>query len=397
MEFFRDTKFDFMGVRKYGIVLSVVLLVASILGLFVHQRLNIGIDFAGGTQLTFRFDEAPDVERLRQLLAEAGVTDPQIQRFGEEGLNEVLIKTPLIEGSEEGSRDLVEAAFDRAFNAERGDRLDLNRRGTDAVADLLLDSDPDAQLALGRLEARAHYEQVAEAILEPRREDGLIESWSELDGVVGVSPAARDLLEERAYLGRYAILGAENVGPQIGSELRSKGLWAVGLSLLGMMIYIWLRFELRFGIGAVVASLHDVLITLGLYAYVNYEFNLTTIAAFLTVVGYSVNDTVVIFDRVRENMRRTRRESLESLLNLSVNQTLSRTALTSGTTLLAVTTLYAFGGEVIRGFAFVIIVGVIVGTYSSVFVASPVVLWWERLFGREARAGRKSARTARAA
>jgi preprotein translocase subunit SecF len=212
-----------------------------------------------------------------------------------------------------------------------------------------------------------------------------------------VSPAARDLLEERAYLGRYAILGAENVGPQIGSELRSKGLWAVGLSLLGMMIYIWLRFELRFGIGAVVASLHDVLITLGLYAYVNYEFNLTTIAAFLTVVGYSVNDTVVIFDRVRENMRRTRRESLESLLNLSVNQTLSRTALTSGTTLLAVTTLYAFGGEVIRGFAFVIIVGVIVGTYSSVFVASPVVLWWERLFGREARAGRKSARTARAA
>lgn len=396
MEFFRDTKFNFMGARRFWIGISIVLVIGSLLGLFVHRRLNIGIDFAGGTQLTLRFAETPDVEQLRRLLDQAGIKDPQIQRFGEEELNEVLIKTPLMEEREEGSRGMVEEIFDDAFNTEAGGRLDLNKRGADSVASLLLEVDPDAQLALGRAEARAHYDQVAEAILEVRREDGLIGSWSELEGVEGVSEAALAALEERSYLGSYAILGAENVGPQIGAELRNKGLWAVALSLIGMMIYIWLRFELRFGIGAVVASIHDVLITLGLYAYFDYEFNLTTIAAFLTVVGYSVNDTVVIFDRVRENMRRTRRESLENLLNLSINQTLSRTVLTSGTTLLAVTTLFVFGGEVIRGFAFVIMAGVIVGTYSSVFIASPWVLLWERLFGREARASRKSTRTAHA-
>jgi preprotein translocase SecF subunit len=152
--------------------------------------------------------------------------------------------------------------------------------------------------------------------------------------------------------------------------------------LIGMLIYIWLRFELRFGVGAVVASLHDVLIVLGLFSLLGFEFNLTTIAGFLTVVGYSVNDTVVVFDRVRENLRRNRREPLLQVMNLSLNQTLSRTVLTSGTTLLAIGSLLLFGGDVLRGFAFIITVGVIVGTYSSIYIASPITLLWEQWFGK---------------
>ena len=153
------------------------------------------------------------------------------------------------------------------------------------------------------------------------------------------------------------------------------------------MAYIWYRFELRFGLGALVALVHDVSIALGAYAVLGYEFDVTSIAAFLTVVGYSVNDSVVIFDRVRENLRRNRRDPLAEVINRSLNQTLSRTLLTSGTTLLPVGTLFLFGGDVLRGFSFVLMMGVIVGTYSSIFVASPMVLLWERFRASGGRGG----------
>ncbi len=154
---------------------------------------------------------------------------------------------------------------------------------------------------------------------------------------------------------------------------------AIVFSMLGMMGYIWIRFELRFGLGALVALIHDVIIALGIFVVLDFEFDLTTIAAFLTLIGYSVNDSVVIFDRLRENLRRSRRQSLVEVINLSLNQTLSRTLLTSGTTMLALGTMFLFGGDVLRGFSFVLLVGVLVGTYSSMFVASPIVLLWERL------------------
>jgi preprotein translocase subunit SecF len=188
----------------------------------------------------------------------------------------------------------------------------------------------------------------------------------------------------------------ENVGPQIGEELKTKGILAVVMSLIGMLAYIWLRFELRFGIGALMASVHDVLVCLGLFALAGFEFNLTTIAAFLTLVGYSVNDTVVIFDRVRENMNKNRRQPLIEVMNESLNQTLSRTVLTSGTTLLAVTCLLIFGGDVLRGFAFVLTVGIVVGTYSSVYIASPFALLWEQMFGSDRRARRSAAKATQA-
>jgi preprotein translocase subunit SecF len=297
MEILRDTNIDFMKYRKAWVIVSLALIAVAIFSVFVHGQLNIGVDFAGGTQMTVQFQQRPDVERLREVIAGAGIPEPQIQSYGGQEENQVLIKTRLIEGSAEGSRERVETAL------------------------------------------------------------------------------------RQANMGEFNILSVESVGPQIGRELRRQGFWAVALSLLGMLAYIWFRFELRFGIGAIMACVHDILVTLGLFALFDFEFNLTTVAAFLTVVGYSVNDTVVIFDRIRENMRKTRREPLVDVMNKSINQTLSRTILTGGSTLLVLACLLYWGGEAIRGFAFVIFIGIIVGTYSSIYIAPPFTLLWERYFG----------------
>ena len=167
----------------------------------------------------------------------------------------------------------------------------------------------------------------------------------------------------------------EFVGPQVSEELFWDGVMAVAFSMIGILVYVWFRFEWQFGLAAIIALIHDVLSTIGLFSLLNMEFNLTTVAAVLTIAGYSINDTVVVFDRIRENLRKFKKMPLPQLLNDSINQTLSRTVITGGTTLAAVVALYALGGEVIRGFSFAIIWGLIVGTYSSVCVASPLLLY----------------------
>lgn len=167
----------------------------------------------------------------------------------------------------------------------------------------------------------------------------------------------------------------EFVGPKVGDELIRAGVTAVLLSLAAMLIYIWFRFELQFGVGAVIALLHDVVLTIGMFALLGWEFNLSTVAAILTIAGYSINDTVVVYDRVRENLRKYKKMELVDLLNLSINDTLSRTLLTSVTTLIALLALFFFGGQVIRGFSFAMIWGVVIGTYSSIFIAVPLLLY----------------------
>jgi len=376
MQFLTDTNIDFMRLRKPLGIFSTLLVVVALAYVFFIGHLNIGIDFAGGTQIALRFQEQPELDQLRDLLNQAGIESPQIQRYGVESKNEVLIRTATVAGSEEGSSAALLGALDAQFNAGQAAGFDLNREGPESLAALLLRLDPSG---LNPIEGADNpYVTVADEIIDLRRDRGLITEWSEVQSLPGVSPEVASAVEQNSRLGSYAILSVENVGPQIGNELREKGVLAVLFSLIGMLIYIALRFELRFGVGAVVAIIHDVAITLGLYALIHYEFNLTTIAAFLTLIGYSVNDTVVVFDRVRENMDKVRKEPLRSVLNQSLNQTLTRTVMTSGTTLVAVATLYVLGGEVLKGFSFILMVGVIVGTYSSVFVASPVVLLWER-------------------
>jgi preprotein translocase subunit SecF len=180
----------------------------------------------------------------------------------------------------------------------------------------------------------------------------------------------------KGNLGNFTVVGTEIVGPAVGQELTRKGSWAMGLSLLAILAYIAFRFQFSFAVGAVVATIHDLLVTLAFLAFFQYDLTLNVIAAVLTVSGYSTNDTIVIFDRVRENLRSMRRDSLINIINHSVNQTLGRTVLTAGTTLMSALALFFFGGDVLRGFAFTLIVGVITGTYSSVFIAAAIVTFW---------------------
>ena len=172
----------------------------------------------------------------------------------------------------------------------------------------------------------------------------------------------------------------EMVGPKVGEDLRRKGMLAVTFSILGMLMYIWWRFELRFGVGAIFCLIHDVIITLGALSLTNKPVDLPIIAALLTVVGYSVNDTIIISDRIRENLKKMGRGRLPDIVNKSINQTLSRTCITAGTTLMVVVALFFLGGEVIHDFAFTLLVGIVAGTYSSIFIASPLLIVWEKLF-----------------
>jgi len=216
----------------------------------------------------------------------------------------------------------------------------------------------------------------------------LIADFQQLRAVPGVTLSVINFLNNNFYLSSYAVRNTQIVGPKVGGDLRRQALYVTLAGLGAMLVYIWFRFELIYGIAAVIATFHDVLITLGIFSLLNAvgypgtEITLTVIAALLTLVGYSMNDTIVVFDRIRENVRLSKREDLYTLVNRSINQTLSRTILTSGLTFMAVLSLSLFGGEVIHGFALVLVVGVIIGTYSSIAIASPVLVFWRQRGGR---------------
>lgn len=193
----------------------------------------------------------------------------------------------------------------------------------------------------------------------------------------GITDTVTQAMETKFGKGSFEVMRAELVGPRVGKELRTRALLAVAFATLLMGAYIWFRFELRFGIGAAIALVHDVLIAAGALSLANYEIDLTVVAALLTVVGFSVHDTVIVCDRIRENMRKSRRESMATIINRSINETLSRTVLTTGTAILVILSLFFLGGNVIRSFAFTLLVGFIIGTYSSIYIASPIVLWMD--------------------
>jgi preprotein translocase subunit SecF len=265
----------------------------------IGSPLPLGVDFKGGTQVHVKFKQTPDINRIREAVAAAGIKDATIQsiqsEINESGGNEVLIGLP--EQQDESSLDL----------------------GRQQVVDAL----------------QAHYDNPFET------------------------------------------LNVDVVGPTVGHQLETKALLATLWSMMGMLVYLWFRFQLIYGVAAVVACFHDTLITVGAFALLNKEISLTVIAAILTLVGYSMNDTIVVFDRIRENLRLNRRESLPDVVNRSINQTLSRTVLTSGLTFLTVLSLYIFGGQVLRGFSFALVVGILIGTYSSIAVAAPMLVAWQ--------------------
>jgi preprotein translocase subunit SecF len=380
MRIIGETHIPFLSYRKVALSLSTVVVLAGIsliaFGIANPGRgigLNFGIDFAGGTQVIVKFSDQPDLGRLRATLGGLESGTPVIQRFDEAEKNEIIIRVENPEGEEGDFTKPIIDLLHADYNRDAADRFDLNTQGSQALTDLLVDIDPDS--IGGDAEAKAlHYTAMADAVLSFRKERGIFSSVDQLEAVDGLSDAARSALSGRATVGAFSLLGAESVGPAVGADLQKQATLAISLSLLGMLIYIWIRFQLPYGVGAAAALFHDVLITLTALVLTGREINLPTIAAILTLVGYSVNDTVVVFDRVRENLRLRRGEDLESLMNDSINQVLSRTFITSGTTMIVVLSLYIFGGDVINTFAFVLLVGILVGTYSSIFVAAPVAL-----------------------
>ena len=292
MRFLKETNIDFLSMRRFGFVISGSFILAGIVSLLLQGGPLLSIDFTGGTLAQIRFEEAPDIAKVRSALEALDVGIGEVQTFGTP--NEILIRLQLSQNAENLTTEL-KAALQAQFP---GQSIDFRR--------------------------------------------------------------------------------VETVGPKIGSELKGKAFFAVFTAIIGILIYISIRFELKFAIGAIVALIHDVLITLGVFSILNYEISLAIIAAFLTIVGYSLNDTIVVFDRVRENMKLLKNIDQKTIFNKSINESLSRTIITSLTMFAVVFTLYIAGGEVIRYFAFAMIVGVIVGTYSSIYVASPVVFLWQQ-------------------
>ena len=384
IQLFQDRHYQFMKYRRQW---ALAALVGSLFGVsvfFFRDRLNVGIEFAGGTQVIVEFREPPPPDQLRKALATAGLGDATIQRYGGADSGQYMIRTRLRGGGEEGHGQEILAALTRIYNGGQRAGVDLNLDGPDNIGAALLQADPLQLRSSDPVAAGQEYEKAGERIAEARRKSGLFRDWSEVARVpeVGAETVAA-LQQQGARLGNLARMGQEVVGPTIGAELRERGAWAVALSMLAMMAFIWVRYELRYGIGAVIAIFHTVLVVLGLYALLDFEFNLTTVAAFLTLVGYQVNDSVVVFDRIRETLHRTRRHgSFEQLVNEAVNQTLSRTLLTGGTVLAVLAAMLVLGGEVLRGFSFVMFVGILVGTYSSIWVAASFSLLWEDMLQR---------------
>ena len=309
----KQTRFDFLGKRKIALVISSVLMLVSIASLFT-KGLNLGIDFTGGTLVEVGYQNAVQIESVRAALQDNGFDDAVVQHFGTP--RDVMVRLPA------------------TFSRESVNAAEISSSVMEAL-----------RLPFGEL---------------------LVESPN--------SAQQQCVLNETTVDCQVQMRRVEFVGPQVGDELANEGGLAMLYALLGILVYVTFRFEWRFAVGSVIALVHDVAITVGTFSLFQLDFSLPVLAAVLAVIGYSLNDTIVVYDRIRENFRKMRKSDIVEIMNSAINQTLPRTILTSLTTLLVVVTLLLLGGEVIRGFSLALFIGVIIGTYSSIFVASPAVM-----------------------
>ena len=315
-----NSNINFLGQRKFAAVISCILIIAGVFSL-VTKGLNLSIDFTGGSVIEVKYDQPANLDQIRQTLVDNGHSKAVVQNFG--SVNDVMIRVPVNVQAETATEETV---TEEAVTEEKGQEVA---------------AEPTEQVA--------NNAQITAKIFS-YLEDAIVDN------------------------DKVALSRVEFVGPQFGKELVEKGILALIYALGFVMIYVALRFEWKFGVGSVIALVHDVLITIGVFAVIQMEFSLAVLAAVLAVIGYSLNDTIVVFDRIRENFRKVRETDTVEIMNLSVNQTLPRTILTSVTTLLVLVALFVFGGDSLKGFSVALIIGVLVGTYSSIFVASPVVL-----------------------
>ena len=375
MEFFHNVNIDFLGKKWYFLAFSLVFSVAGLLSILFWHHIPWGVDFRGGTLVYVKFAHKPDLKAIRADLDRAGLKDPKIQPYDVPSLNEVLIDLGLRETSEaaldQGKTKIIQAL---ETNAPAG-KQDLNNAALLSIKNYLMDKDP---MRLGS-DADVKYTAQAQAVADFRDKvhGGVLTSLDQLKGAPGVDPAVAALMPDAFYLSDFHVQNVEIVGPQVGGQLRTQAGLATLYSLLGMLVYLGFRFEWIYGIAAVITVFHDTLITVGAFSLTNTDISLTVIAALLTLIGYSNNDTIVVFDRIRENIKLMRREKLSEIVNRSINQTLSRTILTAGLTFLTVLALFLFGGEVLRGFSLALVIGILIGTYSSIAIAAPILVAYQ--------------------
>jgi preprotein translocase subunit SecF len=379
VEFFRDTNIDFLGKKWYFLTFSLIFSVAGVCSMAFWHGVPLGVDFRGGTLVYVKYAHTPDPSAVHSEIERAGLKNARVQRYGVASNNEVLIQLDIQETSEQaldkGKIQIIQAL---EGNAPVG-KQDLNNSSSVTILNYLLEKDP---LLLGAgAEANPRYTAMAQSIVDYRdkTKSGVLSSIDELKSVTG--PAVVSSLQENFFVSDFGIRNVEIVGPQVGQQLRKQAILAALYSLGGMLIYLGLRFEWIYGVAAVLTVFHDTLITVGVFSLLNREISLTVIAAILTLIGYSNNDTIVVFDRIRENVKLLRRDRLADIVNKSINQTLSRTILTAGLTFLTVLALFLFGGEVLHNFSLALVIGILIGTYSSIAIAAPILVAYQEWRG----------------
>jgi len=376
LEFFRNTNIDFLSKKWYFLAFSLIFSVAGVASMLFWHGIPLGVDFRGGTLVYAKYSHTPNLSAINSDIDRAGIKNHRIQRYGPAGNNEVLISLDIQETSEQaldkGKTQIIQALEGSASSTNAG-KQDLNNASSLTIANYLLEKNP---LHLDA-DANQRYTTMAQAIVDNRDKTrgGVLGSIDELNGIVDSATVAS--LKDGFFVSDFGIRNVEIVGPQVGAQLRKQAMLATLYSLGAMLIYLGLRFEWIYGVAAVLTVFHDTLITVGAFSLLNWEISLTVIAAILTLIGYSNNDTIVIFDRIRENIKLLRREKLSDIVNKSINQTLSRTILTAGLTFLTVLALFLFGGEVLRGFSLALVIGILIGTYSSIAIAAPILVAYQ--------------------
>ena len=363
----KETSFDFFSKWKVWLGVSALLIVVG-LASFAIQGLNFGIDFRGGTTIRTESTQPVDVGTYRAAIEPLGLGDVSITEVFDPTFDADQHVTMIRIQAQEGAESVTAEVISQVEHA----------LGMATESNMVVRFKPAADKAIDRtaltlaMQALGGTEVASEVNSYVFSEGSSYELRAE---VASAAAAATAIGSVEFKYENISFPSVESVGPKVSGELVKTAVIAVVLAIGAVLVYIWLRFEWQFALGAVAALVHDVALTIGIFSELQIKFDLAIIAALLTIVGYSLNDTVVVFDRVRENLRKYKKMSLAEVLNLSINETLSRTVMTSVTTLLALVSLFALGGDVIRGFVFAMIWGVIVGTYSSIFVASTILLW----------------------
>jgi preprotein translocase subunit SecF len=365
------TDHDFVKYRRIAVTASLIVNALVLFGAIVWPGLNYGVDFAGGTELQVQLKKSVDAGALREEVGKLGFGEPTVQQFGAVEKNEFLVRVERISLLSREKADAVKATVQAElqaaqpttfhFDPEVGDKLDF---GFKAAVDA------------GQLKAAA---EKAGLLVKDVRVLSAREGQDHEYTVMSQGPGDKigTALREKFGQDSVDVVRTEYVGPQVGKQLRNDGIAAIFWAMVMILVYVGFRFEFKFSPGVVIALIHDAIITLGFFVVSRHEFNLTSITVVLTVVGYSVNDTIVVYDRIRENHRKFKGKALKDLVNLSINETLGRTIITSGATALSLVGLIVFGVGTIQDFALAMLVGIISGTYSTWYIASPMTIWFE--------------------